>query len=192
VDIIVCEVSLPDGDGFQILDDVAMTAGGKPEMILVTGRPNADEADRAIEMGAVGYLAKPISIRSIVGALKQSRYGVAPRALRRRPGGRACLIGLEGELELTGPDDPQLLWYTRDVSATGAFIETESPLPVGSKLDLALDIGDVRIRVTAEVVRVQEPGWGQGAGIGVSFVEFGDSAREALQGYVNAGGADTY
>ncbi len=60
MDVIVCEVSLPDGDGFQILDDVAKLSEGKPEMILVTGRPNAAEAHQAIQMGAAGYLAKPL------------------------------------------------------------------------------------------------------------------------------------
>ena len=74
----------------------------------------------------------------------------------------------------------------------GAFLETESPLLVSAKIDLALEIGDVRIRVTAMVVRVQEPSWGCGGGLGVSFLDYGDSAMEALQAFVTEGGADTY
>ncbi len=192
LDLVICDVSLSNGDGFGLLDDVAALGEDRPEVILVAGQPMADEERRALEKGAVGYLEKPIAFRDIASAVKRRTAGVAQRAPRRRLGGRVCLIGVGNQIDLPDAGEPQILWYARDVSITGAFLETESPLPVSAKLDLALEIGDVRIRVTAMVVRVQEPSWGCGGGLGVSFLDYGDSAMEALQAFVTEGGADTY
>jgi len=192
LDVVICDVSLSNGDGFGLLDDVAALGEARPEVILVAGQPMAEEERRALEKGAVGYLEKPISFRDIASLVKRRTGVVAQRARRRRPGGRACLLGVGDQLDLPDAGQPQILWYARDVSVTGAFLETESPLPVSAKLDLALEIGDVRIRVTAMVVRVQEPSWGCGGGVGVSFLDYGDSAMETIQAFVTEGGADTY
>jgi hypothetical protein len=140
----------------------------------------------------VGYLVKPVSFRHIASVLKQHIGDTASRAPRRRPGGRVCILGLQNPIDSFETASPQLVWYARDVSTTGAFLETESPLPVGSMLDLAIEIGNIRIRVKAEVVRVQAPSWGSGGGVGVRFVDYGDSSREVLDAYVTTGGADTY
>ena len=191
-DVVICDVSLSNGDGFGLLDDVAALGEDRPGVILVAGQPMPDEERRALEKGAVGYLEKPIAFRDIAGVVKRRIHGVEQRALRRRPGGRACLLGVGDHIGLPDAGQPQILWYARDVSITGAFLETESPLPVSAKLDLALEFGDIRIRVTAMVVRVQEPSWGCGGGLGVSFLDYGDSAMEALQAFVTEGGADTY
>jgi CheY-like chemotaxis protein len=192
LDVVICDVSLSNGDGFGLLDDVAALGEARPEVILVAGQPMADEEKRALEKGAVGYLQKPIAFRDIASIVKRRIGGVEQRALRRRPGGRACLLGVGDQIDLPDAGQPQILWYARDLSITGAFLETESPLPVSAKLDLALEVGDVRIRVTAMVVRVQEPSWGCGGGIGVSFLDYGDSAMETIQTFVTEGGADTY
>jgi len=192
VDVVICEVRLPDGDGFGLLDDVSAFDGTKPEMILIAEQVKESEAVRAREKGAVGYLVKPVSFRQIASVLKQHIGHSALRSPRRRPGGRVCLLGMENPVDGFASAHPQLLWYARDVSTTGAFLETESPLPVGTKLDLAIEIGNIRIRVKAEVVRVQSPGWGCGGGVGVRFTDYGDSSREVLHAYVSAGGVDTY
>jgi CheY-like chemotaxis protein len=192
LDVVICDVSLSNGDGFGLLDDVAALGEARPEVILVAGQPMAGEERRVLEKGAAGYLEKPITFRDIASLVKRRTGGEAQRALRRRPGGRACLLGVGDQIDLPDAGQPQILWYARDVSVTGAFLETESPLPVSAKLDLALEIGDVRIRVTATVVRVQEPSWGCGGGVGVSFLDYGDSAMETIQAFVTEGGADTY
>jgi len=192
VDVVICDVRLPDGNGFDLLDDVARVNGVRPEVILVAERGMESDAQRATQKGAVGLLLKPVSFRQIASILKQHVGRSAARSPRRRPGGRVCLLGMGSQI---GTDDaavPQLLWYARDLSTTGAFLETESPLPLGSKLDLAIEIGNIKIRVKAEVVRVQAPGWGSGGGVGVGFVSYGDSSREVLHAYVSAGGVDTY
>jgi CheY-like chemotaxis protein len=62
-DVIVSDINLPEMDGFAVLDSLRkepITAS--IPLILITA--NSDEADqlRAKELGASGYLPKPISI----------------------------------------------------------------------------------------------------------------------------------
>ena len=192
VDVVICDVDLPGTNGFELLDDAATFAGARPEVILIANEAVESDARRAAQRGAAAYLVKPISFRQITGALRQRTSRLEQRAPRRRPGGRVSVIGIENDIGTADAVVPQLLWYARDLSMTGAFLETESPLPIGCKLDLAIEIGNMRVRVMAEVVRIQDPAWGCVGGIGVRFFEWGDCAKEALYAYVSSGGADTY
>jgi hypothetical protein len=81
---------------------------------------------------------------------------------------------------------PQVFWYIRDVGVTGAFLETESPIPVGMHMNLSLDVDTAKVLVTAKVVRVQEPSWGVSGGVGVHFVDYGADALTHLTRYVAA------
>jgi hypothetical protein len=47
-----------------------------------------------------------------------------------------------------------------------------------------------RVRVSGEVVRIQEPDWGQPGGVGLRFVEFGAGARMRLAEHVASVGAE--
>jgi DNA-binding response OmpR family regulator len=192
VDVVICDVSLPDGNGFDLLDDVAAIAEARPEVILVASQPLEGDAQRARQMGAAGYLTKPVSFRHITSVLKEQISRSEQRALRRRHCGRVCLLGLDEVVDSQEGAHPQLLWYARDLSASGAFLETESPVPVGSRLDMTIEIGNIRVRVKAEVVRIQEPRWGRDGGVGIHFLEYGNSAQEALNAYIAEGGPDTY
>lgn len=62
-----------------------------------------------------------------------------------------------------------------DISQHGCYLETASPLRVGSSLGLRLDAQGFRIEVTAEV-RVSYPG----LGMGVSFFRMSEDDRERL------------
>jgi two-component system, NtrC family, response regulator AtoC len=72
--LVITEINLPDGDGFQILD---ITRLNYPQtvVIVITGYGTIEGAVRAIKMGAYDYLTKPINddeLRLAVGrAIKQ-------------------------------------------------------------------------------------------------------------------------
>jgi len=74
-----------------------------------------------------------------------------------------------------------------DISVSGALLETDGEIPVGQtlELDLCLESGGTA-RVTAEVVRVQPPGWRRTGGVGVKFTEYREDAQDAIQEYVEA------
>lgn len=182
VDLVISDTDLPDGSGFEVLQAVGTGSDRRPQVILVSARRDPEEAARADSAGAAGYLVKPISFRDIAGVLKRGGGGITERPLRRSPGGYASLL----DAPPSGPgEEPQLLWYVRDLSVSGAFLETESPIPVGTQLDLALDLYGRSVRVRAEVIRVQEPVWGAVGGVGVTFLDLHPAAQALIESFVS-------
>jgi CheY-like chemotaxis protein len=187
IEVVIADVDLPDGDGFRLLHLLTALEEPKPRVILLASQPSEAESSRAFERGAIGYLSKPIALRDIAAVLKQhSGQWNGNRSPRRRSDGRACVVDRMPLQAVEQHGLPQIFWYIRDVGETGAFLETESPLPVGTKLNLSLDVDTARILVTAKVVRVQEPSWGASGGVGVHFVDYGLGARANLTRYVAA------
>ena len=184
VSLVLSEVALSDGTGFQLLEYVASLAGPKPGVILVAERYAEEEAQRAARLGAIGYLGKPISLPEIYRLWKETRGPIRQTARRVRSLGLALLIDArDGEVREEGV--PHLAWGIRNVSVSGAFLETKARIPVKTMLPLVLALGSATGRVLAEVVRVQEPTWRCVGGVGVVFREFGDGTVEMLADYVD-------
>src|SRR4030042_3602397 len=57
-DIVFIDVRLPDGSGLDIIPNIR-AAPSSPEIIVITGLGDPDEAERAILTGAWDYLEKP-------------------------------------------------------------------------------------------------------------------------------------
>lgn len=64
IDLVLMDVSLPDGDG---LDLTAEITGMDPdiESIVMTGRPSLERAVEAIRVGASDFLAKPLDLNEL-------------------------------------------------------------------------------------------------------------------------------
>jgi len=58
-DIVICDVNLPDQDGFQVLEWARQTVPDT-NLILVTGLGTIEHAVEAIRLGAFDYLTKPL------------------------------------------------------------------------------------------------------------------------------------
>jgi two-component system NtrC family response regulator len=63
-DIVFIDVRLPDGSGLDIIPEIKATRFF-PEIIVITGLGDPDEAELAIKSGAWDYLEKPASIKAI-------------------------------------------------------------------------------------------------------------------------------
>ena len=73
-----------------------------------------------------------------------------------------------------------------NLSVSGALLETPGEIPIGRLLDLELRLEDGQVaRVTAQVVRVQQPDWGLIGGVGVKFIRYGPGAHDALERYMD-------
>ena len=185
IEVVIADVNLPDADGFRLLNLLTALEDPKPRVILLASDPSETESSRAFQHGAIGYLAKPIALHDITATLKQQRgQWNGSRRPRRRSDGRACVMDPVPLQAAEQQGCPQIFWYIRDVGETGAFLETEAPVPVGTKLNLSLDVDTASILVTAKVVRVQEPSWGASGGVGVHFVDYGLGAQTDLARYV--------
>ncbi|MBF0250560.1 MAG: response regulator transcription factor [Alphaproteobacteria bacterium] len=75
-DAVVLELTLPDGDGLDLLHDLR-DAGNHVPVIIASGRERVDERIHGLNAGADDYLPKPYAVEELTARL---------RAVLRRPG----------------------------------------------------------------------------------------------------------
>jgi len=69
-DIVLLDVSLPDADGFQILERIrANQKISKLPVIMMTGKSEVTDVARGLALGADGYVTKPFKISGLVSAV---------------------------------------------------------------------------------------------------------------------------
>ena len=101
-DVVVSEVHLSDGQGFDLLRRMRESSHAKVPLMFVTSERAQSSVDRGLELGAADYVVKPASAAVVVA--KASRAIADSRA--KKPGGR----GVSGSLqEMALPDVIQIL-----------------------------------------------------------------------------------
>ena len=82
-DVVVADINMPELDGFGMIAEIRTHDDDLP-VLLMTGDPSLDGAVRAIDTGAVSYLAKPFEQDTLASAVARAarRHGVA--RMRRR------------------------------------------------------------------------------------------------------------
>ena len=111
---------------------------------------------------------------------KRSRSGA------RREGFRLPRARLTIPFELTIADGKDTRFKarlpSRDLSVSGAFLESSFFLPVGTRLqvDFQLEEGAPPLRAAAEVVRHERSSRGAGGGFALRFFEFEGDSRVAV------------
>jgi len=71
-DIVLLDVNLPDGSGFEILAGMRRHAKfALLPVIMVTARAGADDIRRGLDLGADGYVTKPYSRDLLVDTIRQ-------------------------------------------------------------------------------------------------------------------------
>lgn len=72
-DVIVLDVSLPGGDGFLVAERLRnIVAVAATPIIFVTASVKPGLRERAIKLGAVGFLAKPFDAATLAEALESA------------------------------------------------------------------------------------------------------------------------
>ena len=101
-DVVVSEVSLPDGQGFDLLRRMRESSHARVPLMFVTSERTQSSVNRGLELGAADYVVKPASAGVVVA--KASRVIADSRT--KKPGGR----GVSGSLqEMALPDLIQIL-----------------------------------------------------------------------------------
>jgi EAL domain-containing protein (putative c-di-GMP-specific phosphodiesterase class I) len=95
-DVIVSDISMPNLDGIGLLREVRARDLDVP-VILITGRPSVDTAQKAVEFGALRYLNKPMEMKELVTVVSQA-VGL----------GRMARVKREAIEHLRGNSDKQL------------------------------------------------------------------------------------
>jgi DNA-binding response OmpR family regulator len=106
VDLVVCEVELPDADGLAFLSEARRESWGRElPWVVFTGKQGRTEAQRAFELGALDFVAKPAQADVLVAKLK---------ALLDQQASRKPSKGVNGSLREMGlPDIVQVLFHGR-------------------------------------------------------------------------------
>ncbi|HEY86237.1 MAG TPA: response regulator [Chloroflexi bacterium] len=75
-DVITCDISLPDMDGFEVLRRVKSDANLRHiPVIMLTAMGQHRDAARAKEMGASDFLTKPFSATTLIDVLHRQLGG---------------------------------------------------------------------------------------------------------------------
>ncbi len=100
VDVIYLDLGLPDGDGKQVIDDLAATPSN-PEIIVITGLGGNYGAQETLASGAWDYISKPATPQQVKASLQSALAYRRDRTASAAPGGQgACAFqdcGIIGE-----------------------------------------------------------------------------------------------
>src|SRR4051812_12567090 len=95
-DIALFDVSLPDGDGVDLLERVRASGNDLP-VIMMSGHATIDAAVRATRLGALDFLEKPLSTDRLIlvidNVLRMVRAEAEAAALRAQAGRAGELLG---------------------------------------------------------------------------------------------------
>lgn len=70
VDIVIIDVSLPDGDGFDLYQKYIK--GKNIPSIFLTAKDSEDDVVKGLELGASDYMTKPFSTRELLARIKRN------------------------------------------------------------------------------------------------------------------------
>lgn len=93
VDIVICDIRLPDGNGEDVFREAARDTDG-PAFLFMTAYADIDQAVRLMKAGAGDYIAKPFEMQTLLARV----LGLIGEP-RRRPGQAADLRLVRGEAE---------------------------------------------------------------------------------------------
>lgn len=68
-DFILLDLSLPGGNGFELLHQLKKTPGREDAVIILTARGDVDDRIKGLEAGADDYLAKPFSLSELLARM---------------------------------------------------------------------------------------------------------------------------
>ncbi len=78
---VIVDLGLPDGDGIDLIRELAVVPGPRPAVVAISGRDPSSWADAAREAGAGAMLAKPIAnVEQLRSAIAQAMPSAAGEA----------------------------------------------------------------------------------------------------------------
>ena len=96
VSLVYLDIGLPDVDGIDLISDIRDVAPDA-EIVMLTGRNDADSALRSLKAGAVDYILKPFELLEFKHSLNRIMQGRKAARLNALDGRQLCLVDIIGE-----------------------------------------------------------------------------------------------
>jgi FixJ family two-component response regulator len=100
---LVCDLTMPGLDGLQ-LQATLLAAGASPPIIFLTGNGDIPTSVRALKLGAVDFLTKPIDRADLVAAIAKARIRDEQARTQRRE-----IATLEAQINRLTPREREVL-----------------------------------------------------------------------------------
>jgi DNA-binding NtrC family response regulator len=91
--LVILDIGLPDTSGWKVLETVNQSAA-RPPVLIITAHGTLDNAVAARQLGATGYLIKPLDLREVERTMRDLMAESAPAGPARPPSKEAgALLG---------------------------------------------------------------------------------------------------
>lgn len=184
-DLIILDIRMPEMDGFQLLELLRRfpKAAAIP-VVMMTALSQPSDVDRALSLGVVDYLVKPLDPAVLIAKVKEALLHQLPQSdAWTGPDRRQFVRGSILDLDLTplpggkGIDISEggIGWRTKNPPAKDDVVVIEAEI-----LFAELGVRDTSLR--ARVAHVRKLGLGYHR-VGASFVGLTAETRAALKRY---------
>ena len=72
VDVVILDLNLPRVDGFEVLKQMKTLKPGVPVVILTGLGYEKEQVDKAVKLGASGYVGKAMPVGSVISAINRA------------------------------------------------------------------------------------------------------------------------
>ena len=177
-DLLLVRYPLTDIDVSDLLAAVRHPASlcARSQVLLVADEARLFQAQRLVGHGADAALAAERT-GEFLSEFAARLLHVAPRVASR------VMVRLQARI---GDGDSQAFCQTVDLSASGMFVGTDAPYPLGTRTSFQLFLPQDNEAVigSAEVVRRASGGQGRPEGIGLRWVEFRTGSEAHLRAFL--------
>ncbi len=70
IDVVLLDIIMPQMDGMQVLEHIAQMEGERPAVIVLSAIGSNDLIRRAMELGADGFLTKPVDAVTLIDKIR--------------------------------------------------------------------------------------------------------------------------
>ena len=70
--VVLLDIMMPVMDGWSVLEELRMLpAGERPRVVVVSARASARDREKALELGADAFVAKPFNVDDLLGVVNE-------------------------------------------------------------------------------------------------------------------------
>jgi len=149
-DAVFLDVRMPAPDGIALARQVRVSALNRTTpIVMITGETDRGLLTRVFEAGATFVLFKPIDRHRLMRLLRVSEDSIQREARQFQRVKVTCKVSMQSDQERS-------LGHTLDISLSGAMVCADKTFPVGSLIQVELELGQGRgtLSGAATVVRV--------------------------------------